>query len=318
MKLGKRSPSNKAALLAAHFLTVATGNLPAYPTNDPPPAGLVYPMDLNDRFGVCVVAAWFHYLAIVHAFLGLPFTQPTDAQIEALYREQNPNFDPASDVGDNGMDIQTFLEARVKDGSLLGFAKVDHTQEATMRAAAYVGLALLTGEVLQVAQQSGKIWDVVPGSPDWGGHCTATNGYQASPDVDDLVSWGDEYQMTAAFRRQRVEEAWLPIPAVLWEHAQFRDGFDQKGFAAAFTVLTGDPFPAPVPEPTPPPAPPAPPPAPVPGEGFDVPVPAGELADRIAHKAAGKGRSPADQALHNLEAIYRVPGLSDVLDALEG
>ena len=276
MKMGRNAPSNKPALDAAEFV-ILDAVIPGYPTADGAPQ-LTYPMDENDVWGDCVVAGADHALQVVFALLGVsrvPWDKPT---ILSLYRTQNPDFDGVTTdadgnlVGDNGMDIQTFLEFLVANGNILGFAKVDPKNEALMRAATYIGLAVITGETLQVAQQSQKVWDYVPGSGTWGGHCTTTVGYQPTPDTETCVTWGELVPQTQKFVQNQVEEAWFIVTQQHVDHPGFRDGFDLAGFAAAYTQITGKAFPIVVPpKPTPaPPVPPAPvppvpaPPAPVP------------------------------------------------------
>jgi hypothetical protein len=266
-KLGRRPAKNAPALkFGAHLRAT-----PAHPITDVEDMNISWPMDLNDRFGVCVVAdGRDHVLQAINHALGVPYTNMTDAQIIVDYQTQNPDFDPSSDVGDGGMDIQTYLEYLQKKGVIVAFAKVDHTNADEMKAAAYLFLAVVTGEVLEQAQQSGKVWDDVSGSPDWGGHCTTNVGYLGSPDQDQHVSWGDVYDLTRRFVNNRVEEAWVVLTDELIAHPSFRQNYDLASLAQAYVELTGRPFPVVVP-PEPPPPSPNPPPGPSPAPGPDYP-----------------------------------------------
>lgn len=250
-KLGRRQPCNKPALRFADHLAA----IPAAPIVDTAPA-LTWPMDENDQWGDCVVAAGDHALQAIETALAGGYVNMTRDEILAAYRTQNPGFDPADPAhgagssDDGGMDVQTFLAWLVKQGKILAFAKVDHTNPDEMRAAIWLGLGIVTGESLTVAQQSQQVWDPVPGDRPWGGHATTTVGYPG-PAQETEVSWGRLYGMTEAFVAQSVEEAWFVLAQAHVDHPGFRGYVDLASFAAAFTAITGRPFPVPVPGPAP-------------------------------------------------------------------
>src|SRR6185295_14375671 len=83
----------------------------------------------------------------------------TQNDVFDLYRRSgNPNFDPETGKDDNGVDMQTMLEALLKGGiggrTPLAFAKVDaHNLDEVRAAIAYFGCVLF-GVDLQVAQQA--------------------------------------------------------------------------------------------------------------------------------------------------------------------
>jgi hypothetical protein len=172
-KLGRRPGSDRPALKLAPFLRL--DHVPDHPMVDTVPA-LTYPMDRNDVAGDCVVAGADHALQTIHALLGVPRANWTDGELLAFYQTQNPGFRSWADGGgsnDGGMEIQTFLSyLQQHAGVISGFAKVDPTDGELMRAATWLGLAIITGEDLRKAQQTQTTWDYVKGSPDWGGHCT--------------------------------------------------------------------------------------------------------------------------------------------------
>lgn len=284
---GLRRPSNGPTIsLSATFFRNVLPSIPALLTA----LVLNYPMDENDQWGDCVLAALDHYFEVVCKTLGLTWTNWTRDQILAYYRTQNPDFDPngtedtngpGSDA-DGGMDIQTFLNYLVKQGLLLGFGKVP---VSSIDAAVYCGVAIVTGETLVQANESQKVWDV-PGGSEIGGHCTDTVGFD--PDEDTIVSWGALYGMTKKFVKSQVEEAWFPIPQVLVDHPTFRANFDLAMFGSAFTSLTGKPFNY-TPSVTPPVVtPPVVVPPVTPPEGASFPGATVEAAAHLAHRAAKK------------------------------
>jgi hypothetical protein len=234
--LGRRPPARRATLRIADFIRV----LPDHPPVDAAPA-LRWPMDHNDQAGDCVVASIDHLLQCVHAQLGVPRVNWTDAQLLELYRTQNPGFRSWADGDgpeDNGMVMQTFLEELVRRGEIVAFGAVDHDDAEALRAAVWVGLAIATGEMLDVAQSRQEVWDYVPGSPTWGGHATVSVGYESAPAGHAVVTWGELVPITQAFIDHQVEEAWFVLTRAHLAHEGFRNAFDVPGFAAAVAALT--------------------------------------------------------------------------------
>jgi hypothetical protein len=281
-KLGKLPPiPGRAAVPFRDFVRV----VPDHPVADPAPQ-LVYPMYRNDEAGCCVAAAVPHTLQTIAAALGLPWQDWSDDELLKLYQTQNPGFHSWADAGneavDGGMVIQTCLEYLVAQGTILAFGKIDHTDPEEMRAAIYLGLAIITGEELDVAQQNQTVWDYKR-SADWGGHATCSVGYPGST-RQTCVTWGSEVDMTEAFIAHQLDEAWFVLTQAHVDHAAFRDHFDLPGFAAAVAQITGGKAVVPVPAPQPPPAPgpaPVPPAPPAP-----APVPVGP--SQAAVEAAGR------------------------------
>lgn len=268
-KLGKRPPKRAATLQLSDFLTT----IPDHPVVDPAPVPVNgFPMDRNDQAGDCVVAGLDHALQAIAVQLGVPRKNWTDAQLLAYYQTQNPGFTDWSQGGtaaDGGMDIQTFLEHLVSTGDILAFGAVDHTDREAMRAAVYVGLAVVTGETLDVAQQKQQVWDWVKSSPTWGGHCTTAVSYDTGD--QGLVTWGEVVEATDAFFAHQVEETWFVLTTDLVNHPGFRDHFDLAGFSQAVAELTGGKVIVPVDPPAPTPVPPGPAPTPVPDPLADFP-----------------------------------------------
>lgn len=235
--------------------------IPPHPVASPAP-DLTWPMDHNDQAGDCVVAGLDHALQAFADAFGLDRRNWTDTELLTLYQTQNPDFRSWADGGtwrDNGMYIQQFLEYLVSIGIVLAFGRVDHTNADELKAATWLGVAIVTGETLQEAQDTGRTWDYTPGSPDWGGHCTVTVGWEGMPDNDEIVSWGALYEMTRRFVTTRVDEAWFVLTRAHVDHPGFRAGYDLPGFAKAVADLTDGKVVVPVtpvPTPTPTPAPP--------------------------------------------------------------
>lgn len=255
--LGLRGPSNplRARLRLRDFVRV----VPDHPIAVDDAADVVYGLDGNDRWGVCVPTGKDNLHRTVSRLLTGAQVSMTQDQIFIDYRSQNPNFNPDTGTDDNGMVIQEYLEYLVHRGDILGFASVDLNDEDEVRAATYLFLGLLVGVNLDVAQQSQTdrgLWDYVAGSRSWGGHCVAQVGY--APAGDKAITWNQSVTMTPTFCARQRFEAWVVLFGEHVTHPGFRAGFDLPKYAHAFTDITGRPFPAVVPPEPEPPVPPAP------------------------------------------------------------
>jgi hypothetical protein len=257
--LGRRAPKNAPALKLGNFLT---GTIPVHPVSVDHFAEVAdWGLYGNDRFGVCGPTSVANQRKLITRYLGGVEQSPSQDDVFDLYRRSgNPNFDPATGVDDNGVDMQTMLEAVHAGGiggtKCLGFAKVDVTNLDEMRAAIAIFGSLLLGVNLEVAQQAQKrLWDYAPSS-EWGGHAVLNGRYTSAKTGADLavVTWAEVVGLTDAFELHQVEEAWV----VIWpEHlgtTEFEQAVDQAALAADYLALTGRPFPEPAPGPVPVPA----------------------------------------------------------------
>lgn len=239
------------AVRLADYLTA----IPDHPINDPAPLSPAgWPMDRNDQAGVCAVAAADHAIQAQTVQLGVPRRNWDDATILRYYQTQNPRFRSWMDSGgpyDNGMVLQELLDVLVSDGTILAYGAVDLTIEDEFKAAVWLGLGVITGEMLTSAQQTQLVWDYVPGDDEWGGHATATVGYQGWPDESTVITWGQPVSVTEDFRRRQIEEAWFVLTPDLVNHAGFRNHFDLSGFADAVLAVTDGKVVVPVDPPVP-------------------------------------------------------------------
>jgi hypothetical protein len=280
-RLGRRKPSNKPRVLK--LANILSGVVPTVPTSvDYLAAFTGWQMLGNDSFSNCGPVDVANDVAVVTRVLGDKTFYPTQDDVFDLYRRSgNPNFDPTTDTDDNGVDMQTMLEA-VHSGGIGGkkcvaFAKVDVSNLAEVKAAIAVFGGLSLGVKLEKAQQSQTpLWHYI-NSAEWGGHAVRAGKYadvaatadNKLPDVG-AVSWAQVYGLTNEFWSKQVEEAWV----IIWEEHfgsnAFLTGVDLAALEAEYQALTGNvlnPAPAPVPVPDPTPVPtPTPTPTPEPTE----------------------------------------------------
>jgi hypothetical protein len=276
---GRRAPKRAPALHLGHFLT---GVVPAHPAAADYLARLKggWQMLGNDIAGDCVSVTWANFRRLMTALVAGREVYPTQDQVWAIYKTQNPGFDPngtetngPGSRHDGGMDIQTLCEYLVKHGGpdgvkALGFAQVNaHNTEEVKAAIAIFGGVWVGITVQEINQQQfadGQPWDYSRTSPDEGGHSVLGGGYGAGGagplgGDEKFITWAEETSFTDAFWTHKTGEVWVVIwPEHLKDNA-FLAGVDMHAFAAAYTAITGGkPFPAvipPAPQPTPQPAP---------------------------------------------------------------
>jgi hypothetical protein len=299
---GRRAPKRARAIPLSRILT---GKVPAHPASIDHLGPDGWQMLGNDQAGDCVAVTWANVRRLVTAVAGTE-NYPSQDEVWAVYKTQNPGFDPNGSAGtngpgssaDQGMDIQTLCEYLVKTGGpdgtkALAFARVDPTNVDEVKAAIAIFGYVWTGIVVQDANMqdfdNGQPWNYHRSSADDGGHSVVTGGY-GTPGAGALggderfITWAQETSFTDAFWSRKVEEAWVVIWPEHLTHPAFLAGVDLTALAADYTAITGKPFPAVVPpQPQPVPTPP-PSPTPAPGPSLDPRlVQAYDLMQQWAH-----------------------------------
>jgi len=254
LKLGLRPPSRRPALALADFLT---GTVPAHPATADHFGSLAFGLYENDRYGDCGPTSVANLVRLVTGGLLGAEIQPSQDDVFDLYRRSgNPHFDPTTGADDNGVDMQTMLEALLAGGigghKPLAFAKVDVTSDDQLTAAVSIFGGVLWGVDLQKAQQTQTSahppkWDY-QSSGVWGGHAIVSGAYEIGA-LEDVISWGKRIEATAAFRRHQLGEAWVVVWPWNVDHPAFQQGVDLAALAGAFKALTGRDLPLPAPAP---------------------------------------------------------------------
>lgn len=276
-KLGRR-PSDPTRLRRMIRLKL-TGILPPIPvTADHLSAVRQWMLGANDQFGTCGPTSVANFLVMVYKVLTDEDITVTDNDVFDLYRRSgNPNFDPNTGADDNGVDMTVMFDALLKGGiwithangsrelvKPLCYAGVD-TDIVTQRQVTAIFGGPIWGATLQTAQQTQVVWDYKSSSL-WGGHAIPGGSFTSQSgagQVDEsVVSWRQIFGTTDAFVTHQLDESYVPVFPVMWNHPNFIAGVDQAALASAYETVTGRPFPVPVPQPPPPPDPP---PAPSPG-----------------------------------------------------
>jgi hypothetical protein len=211
-------------------------------------------MRLNDKYGCCVAATWANNRFLVTTALTESPRNPSDDEVIAVYKTQNPGFPHQ----DDGMVIQTLLEYLNKTGGpdgtkAVAFAAVDYTNPDELRAAVAIFGGIWYGVNVTQANETefdqGQAWDYKPQSQVLGGHAILGPGYD--PRIR-FITWNEETEFTDAFINKQMEEAWVVIwPEHLGSQA-FQEGVDLEELAADYKALTGKDLPVPPAPPTPP------------------------------------------------------------------
>lgn len=278
-RYGRRAPKRARAIPLSRILT---GKVPDHPTSADYLATLNggWQMLGNDVAGDCVAVTWANIRRLLTAIAGAEY-YPTQDEVWAIYRTQNPDFDPNGDEttngpgssADGGMDIQTLLEYLAKAGLILAFARVDPTSVDEVKAAIAIFGFVWTGIDVQQANETEfgqeRPWNYHRNSPDAGGHSVITGGYGtpgkgALGGDERFITWAEETSFTDSFWSHKVEECWAVILPEHLKHPNVLAGIDLSLMATYYTELTNRPFPV-----LDPPAP-SPPPAPTPSPAPDL------------------------------------------------
>jgi hypothetical protein len=191
---------------------------------------------------------------MMSALLGDKEYYPTQEQVYALYKTQNPDFPEQ----DDGMDLQTMFEYLHHSGGpdgvkLLAFAEVDTSNRNEVDAALAIFGGLGMGIQVQGANQidfaNGVPWDYHPGQSIEGGHAVLGGGYYNQPQNDiRFITWAKETGMTDAYWDNLVNcpqgQCWICIWPENIGTKQFIQGIDMDALRTDYEVLTNRPFPA--------------------------------------------------------------------------
>lgn len=249
-KTGRRPPKNAPALDFARYLT---GQTPEHPVAADHFAAATFGLYGNDHFGVCGPTSVCNLVRLVtRALLGTQIEPSQDDCFDLYRRSGNPDFDPTTGAGDNGVDMQTMLEALLSGGVGDGkggnvkpicFAKLDVAQDAVLDATVSIVGGDLWGVNLETAQQAQTNaqppkWDYQQ-SDTWGGHAVLNGKYDESTQDGEVISWELDVQTTSPFRRQQLEEGWVVVWQWNLDHPAFQAGVDLNALRADYQELTG-------------------------------------------------------------------------------
>lgn len=310
-RLGRTTPPKKAPSIRLAEILKA---VPEHPAQDDNLKNVRdWGMYGNDRYGDCGPVSVANSLKLATMMAtGNEYSVSLDDVFDLYQRSGNSHFDPATGEGDNGVDMQTMLEALLKGGIAgrkpVAFASVDVSNIDEVRAAiAYFGVVLfgVNLETAQQAQTDDGLWDYSSVSGEWGGHAVAAGTYTSStaPHTSDIsvVTWAEVVGCSETFLQNQLDEAWVVVWPEHLAHPNFLAGVDVEKLAAVYAAITGKTMPIPTPGPGPSPIPtPVPGAAPFPGANVQV-------AAEIAERAARHRQTEQAWMNHHFEVYFGLP-----------
>jgi hypothetical protein len=252
MKLGKKPAVHDPRVpKLAKFMTTTA---PTFPANYDAVGGkgVNWGMMLNDRLGCCTIAGIGHKLQ-ADTKLVRELWSANDNQILGKYESWDGYVDGDSDTDQGGVESDVLLKwLKSRDGfyghHLVAYGYVDHRDEVQVRHFCAELNGLYIGVMLPISAQSQAVWDVTdaslrgaaaPGS--WGGHCVYVYGYTSDTTGQlktiKFISWGKEMEMTVAFWRAYVDEAWGLLTAALVKNGKVASRLDVRAVEAEMAKL---------------------------------------------------------------------------------
>jgi len=190
----------------------------------------LFPMDGNDRYGDCTIAALAHAITVYHGLVAKPAKIMSQQAVLKLYMHLTGGVDS----GLNELDVLNHWHQLAVDGEkIMAFAKVDpknhtHVQQAIqLFGGVYIGFQVQENAVQDF--DAHKPW--TPGQLTQDGHAVYAVGYDQ--DTVTVLTWGNTQQGTWAWWDECVDEAYAILPMEA-QNQGFAPGFD---FAALQTDL---------------------------------------------------------------------------------
>jgi hypothetical protein len=181
----------------------------------------LFPMDGNDTYGDCTIAALAHAETVFRGLTGSKLIMPSPAVVK-LYMKLTGGVDS----GMNELDVLNYWQSnRVSGDELIAFAKIDsknHTEvEQALHLFGGVYLGFQCQENCVQEFQSKKPWTPGPLTND--GHAVFAVGYDNKGVT--VLTWGNTQAGTWAWWDECVDEAYALLPPEA-QDPEFCPGFD--------------------------------------------------------------------------------------------
>ena len=202
-------------------------------SNDP---ATLFPMDGNDRYGDCTIAALAHLQTMAFAFVGSK-TIPTQSAAEALYFQLTGGPDSGLDM----LSVMTYIRKHEWLGvqPILAYAQINLKNKNLVRQCinlfgfVYTGF-VVTGKTLSQFN-SGQPWTA--GQLIDEGHCVVLADYDTGTGYVDALTWGAVEPATWPWFAECVDEAYVLLPAAA-AMPGYIPGFDSAQLLADLAAVT--------------------------------------------------------------------------------
>lgn len=190
-------------------------------------------MDGNDQIGDCTAAFVAHAIQVWSRYAGgTEIVIPRALAIQFYTECTGYDGTPATDRGAVIQDVLAHwmnVGFPMPDGSrnrLHGYVEIDPRQLDDVERAVYECGVLDVGMAVPAWLEQAPppdVWDDAPGldTTAVGGHCVGYAGYQRPQQLLRTMSWGRDYDQTAAFEAQQVDEIYACVNP-LWVEATGR------------------------------------------------------------------------------------------------
>jgi len=198
------------------------------------PVETLFPMDGNDTYGDCTIAAIAHALTAFHGLIGKKHV-PRKTTVTKLYFKLTGGVD-------SGLDPLTVVDYwrknAVSDDKILAYAKINPRDHTTVKQAVRLFGGIYTG--FQVQENciedfdNKKPWDV--GRLTNNGHMVQTVAYDSEGVT--LLTWGNTQRGTWAWWDECVDEAYAILPPEA-KVSGFTTGFNFAQLKEDLSLITG-------------------------------------------------------------------------------
>lgn len=199
--------------------------------NDPK---VVFPMDGNDQYGDCTIAAIAHYLTIVNAFVGINKI-PSEADVLALYNKLTGG----QDTGLNELDLLKYWKKKgcLKEKIPYYVSVNPKNHKEVMQTIWLFGAVYIGFNVQQNAiTDFNKRIPWTPGILTGDGHAVDVANYDAV--MLKVLTWGNDIDAYWTWWDTCVDEVWLIVPTEA-KQPDFLPGFAWDQLMADAQVIAG-------------------------------------------------------------------------------
>lgn len=170
-----------------------------------------FPVDGNDRYGCCTIAAAAHCIQLWNAEVQEDDFVPSEQQVIDTYLSLTGGQDSGLVEADV---LRTWQQDGLWGERIAGYAPVPTGSiRALQQAVAFYGTCYLGVVVTDVDEQrfaDHEVWQPEPRATPMGGHAVPVCGYDGSRVY--IVTWGAIQAVTYPWLEAQLEEAWCVLP----------------------------------------------------------------------------------------------------------